>query len=117
MNIHRYWASAESEAIDPTGRSCSFTIRRGSDLSVEDAQQRVEQAAAQLESRIAAGGEPPSWYEYSTRQIPEPIIEEFRDDSGQRSGVITINRFGCEVLNTQSHGASESIARLRGAST
>jgi hypothetical protein len=101
MNIFRYWAWADSEATDRTGQPYFFTIRRGSDLSFEDALQRAQQAAAQLEARIAAGDEPPSWYEYSARQIPEPIIEEFRGDSGQRRGVITINRFGCEVLNTQ----------------
>lgn len=101
MNIYKYWAWADSEATDPTGQPYSFTIRRGSDLSFEDAQRQAKQAAAQLESRISAGGEPPAWYEYSTRQLPEPILEEHHDESGQRIAVLTINRYGCEVLNTQ----------------
>ncbi len=101
MNIFKYWAWFDSEETGPDGQPYSLTVKRGSDLSHEDARQKAEQAAADLMERIRAGGEPPAWYEYSTRQLPEPILEDFHSESGERIAAITINRFGCEVLNTQ----------------
>lgn len=101
MNIHRYWAWKDVEANGPDGRAFCFTVRRGSDLSEEDAARRADDAARDLAARVRSGGPPPKWYEYSMRQLPEPILEEFHDDAGARLGAITINRFGCEVLNTQ----------------
>ena len=101
MNIFRYWAWVTAEETGPDGQPYDITIKRGSDLSQEDAHQRAEQASDELRARIRGGGEPPSWYEYSTRQLPEPILEEIADESGERAAAITINRFGCEVLNTQ----------------
>lgn len=101
MNIARYWATATARAEDPDGNPMEFTIRRGSDISQDDARHNAEDAAKAIAGRLRAGHEPPKWYEYSTRQLPEPILEEISDESGQRAGAITINRFGCEVLNTQ----------------
>lgn len=101
MDIHRYWAWTDAEATDPSGQPYCFTVRRGSDVSQDDAHRLAELAASELSEWIRSGGEPPKWYEYSTRQLPEPILEEIADESGQRAGAITINRFGCEVLNTQ----------------
>ncbi|MFG0293118.1 MAG: hypothetical protein ACF8MJ_08185 [Phycisphaerales bacterium JB050] len=101
MNIFRYWAWVNSEEAGPDGRPYSFTLKRGSDLSQEDARQKAERASKELMARIRDGGEPPAWYEYSTRQLPEPILDEIHDDAGQRIAAVTINRFGCEVLNTQ----------------
>lgn len=99
MIIARYWGAAEAEVQGPD-RAYLLTIRRGSDISLEDAQQRAEEAAAEIGARCEAGQEPPDSYAYSTRQLPEPILEEIHNAEGERVGAITINRFGCEVLNT-----------------
>lgn len=99
MNIARYWGKAEARAQVPD-RAYWFTIRRGSDISQEDAQRRAEEAAAEITAHCEAGQEPPDSYAYSSRQLPEPILEEIHDPDGERAGAITINRFGCEVLNT-----------------
>ncbi|MFU8828986.1 MAG: hypothetical protein ACNA8P_06065 [Phycisphaerales bacterium] len=99
MNIARYWGVAEAQVQGPD-RAYLLTIRRGSDISPEDAQQRAEEAAAEIAARCETGQEPPDSYAYSTRQLPEPILEEIHNAEGERVGAITINRFGCEVLNT-----------------
>lgn len=100
MNIARYWATVDAEEIAPDGAPMPFSIRRGSDVSQEDARRRAEHAARELQRRIRAGEEPADWYDYSVRQLAEPIIDEVHDVNGERIGAITVNRYGCEVLNT-----------------
>lgn len=100
MNIARYWATVDAEEIAPDGTPMPFSIRRGSDVSRDDARRHAEQAARELQRRIRAGEEPADSYDYSARQLAEPIIDEVHDVDGQRIGAITVNHYGCEVLNT-----------------
>ncbi len=104
MHIAHFWATAEGNGTAPDGRQVPFKVRRGSDVSIEDARRIAEQAARDLCDHIRRGGEPADHYDYDQRQLVEPIIEDINDADGSRIAAITINRYGCEVLNTMHLG-------------
>ncbi len=105
MRVARYWAKAEvmgpGDPRDPqlaSGR-CLFTIWRGSDESEADAERAASSAAREWQTRIARGESLDS-YSYAMFSRPEPLIEELTGAAGERVGAVTVNRVGCNVLNT-----------------
>ncbi len=92
MNIAPYWARARLG--DFFGWGWSFT-------SQEEAQERAKQTAARNVQRHAEGtlGGESDWY-YADRPMREPILREFRDDTGALQALVTRNSQGCLVLNT-----------------
>jgi hypothetical protein len=102
MYIPRYWAKAEQTVC----RGKGFTklerhliVWRGSDLSLEAAQQQARQ---ELAARIARfqRGEPLGHYPHNIRPLREPVIETLTNQQGERLAVVTRNAAGCLVLNT-----------------
>lgn len=88
--------------------SCSGSDRRGNRLfrsataisksSREDAENRAREAANKALERVL-NGEGPDRYLYGDRLVVEPVLRRF-DSGGEASrGVVTVNGYGCEVLN------------------
>ena len=96
MFIPRYWARAEKISHD------YHLIRWGySNTSEADALAVAEQRLARTIEGFAAkdnlSGEE---YPYGVLPTREEIIEEFHDETGELHAVITRNRYGSLVLNT-----------------
>jgi len=97
MKLYRHWAAAERSIKDAEGNDLRLRKWGGSNTSpaaAEDtARSKVEELARRLMQRADL-----SWsseYTYSTRDLPEELIEEIDAHSG-----VTRNRYGCLVLNS-----------------
>lgn len=97
MKLYRHWAFATKSIKDAEGNPLLLKKWGGSNNSpaaAEDtARSKVEDLAARLMRK--ADVQWASDYTYSTRDLPEELIEEIDGNSG-----ITRNRYGCLVLNT-----------------
>lgn len=99
--LPRFWAR-RTEHVDipghPTGRDVDLVVWGSSDLSQADAER---DAGARLAALVARGGPshaPAGWY-YPARRRPEELLSEVRDGE-ELLAVVTRNRYGAEVLNT-----------------
>lgn len=97
MKLYRYWAAAEQSITDAEGNRLHLKKWGGSNDNEAEARSIAERAVAelarrlQLEADIRAAHE----YTYSTRDLPEELIETLDASNG-----ITRNRYGCLVLNS-----------------
>ncbi len=93
MNFPQFWAR---------GRSGEFFTWRWSFQSLAEAQALAEEAAQQLADRFRMGLLPPrhGGY-YPNRPFREQILQEIKNGAGEVSAVITLNSYGCQVLNTK----------------
>ena len=117
MKIWRYWLT-ETRPLRCEGASCApfecnFRVTAGSNVSESDARERLEAIFAELAEWEARGGrytnedveehrrrlrELHGWFEDGeyARPICEPVVSEL--DS---ANVVTRNRYGAEVLNSE----------------
>lgn len=97
MKLYRHWASAERSIKDAEGNPLHLKKWGGSNASSEDAEQAARSKLEDLASRLMRKADIrwASEYTYSTRDLPEELIEKIDDHSG-----ITRNRYGCLVLNS-----------------
>lgn len=102
-SMARYWAYAEDVAAGPDGIEITRCVRRGSDVSVADAQRRADAALPDVLRRVRAG-EDVDAYPYGVGTLAEPIEEEFFATPGERAAAVTVNRMGCRVLNAATLG-------------
>ncbi len=92
MNFPPFWAK---------GSSGDFICWRWSTDSLAEAQSLATEAARQLADRFRGGDFPPKQGGYyPDRPFREPVLQEIKDDAGERTAVITRNAYGCLVLNT-----------------
>jgi hypothetical protein len=102
MEIARYWARGEAEAVHPGGAPITLSIWRWSDSSQQDAQQRAnvasQDAARRMETGSVAGGG--QGYGYLDNPPREEIIEEITGEDGGTIATVTRNRMGSLILNT-----------------
>jgi len=98
MKLYRYWAAAERHITDAEGYPLWLRKWGGSNESFEaaqaDATTRVEALATRLQQKADLMWA--SEYTYSTRDLPEELVEEISPTEG-----ITRNRIGCLILNTE----------------
>jgi len=92
MKIYKHWAT-EKQKILIDGAEQEITCYGGSNLSVEDALTRAREKAEKIQRKIA--GEKHLFDEYEA-EIREEILQIIDDHS-----VITRNRYGARVLNTE----------------
>ncbi len=96
MRVARFWARAQVEE-EGYGRGAWG----GSDTSLDDAQAIADKRARTMVAEVLAADDPGlHHYEYQRHDLPEPIVQEVHDVSGERIAAITINRYGANVLNT-----------------
>jgi len=95
VRVAKFWARSQAE--DGYGRGAWGA----SDHSLEQAKSIADRLAQQrLAEVIAADDSSLHHYEYERHDMPEPIVQDLHDRSGQRIGAVTINRYGARVLNT-----------------
>ena len=107
MNIPRYWAKGDSTVQGAvthphSGASIEHLSCWGwSDSSEEDARAKGVERANALHQTFESG-EVPDRYGYPDRPMREEIIDEWKDSDGTVYAAITLNGYGCQVLNTAS---------------
>ncbi|MBA4028891.1 MAG: hypothetical protein C0475_07120 [Planctomyces sp.] len=101
MRLYRYWAKASMQDGHKLGmRVGGLSVRRGSDISPEDARERAAEALVALTRETLKSRDGPESYHYGERGTPEPIVREFGGTGGERLAALTVNRMGCVILNT-----------------
>lgn len=98
MNFARYWSSIEIRVPARFGKPGAVRVWGASNTDEQTAAGAARARAAQALSFFAGQA---SDYEYATDTIREEVIEEFTDAAGERLAVITRNRYGALVLNTE----------------
>jgi hypothetical protein len=92
MKIYRHWA-IEKQKILIDGAEQQITCYGGSNISIEEAQNRAKEKTEKIKRKIK--GEKHLFDEYEA-EIREEILEIIDDHSA-----ITRNRYGAQVLNTE----------------
>ncbi len=108
MKIPRYWAK-DANASDLRMRNPAtgeplrdpFSCWGWSDISVEEAEEKARQRTKVIAEMIRSGKRPDS-YLYGDRPMREEIIDEWQSDDSTTYAAITLNAYGCQVLNTAS---------------
>lgn len=98
MNFARYWSSIEIRVPARFGTPGAVRVW-GASNSDEAAAESAARARAVKALAFFAGQADD--YEYASDVIREELVEEFRDDAGEPLAVITRNRYGALVLNTE----------------
>ena len=93
MKIYKYW-TIEKQKILIDGAQQEVKCYRGSNISVDDARVKAREKAEKIQRKIA--GEKHLFDEYEA-EIREEILRIIDDHSA-----ITRNRYGAQVLNTES---------------
>ncbi|HYL74652.1 MAG TPA: hypothetical protein VEU96_10630 [Bryobacteraceae bacterium] len=99
MKLARFWARQPGEATDSSGELVRVTSRGWSNESPEAAAALAREIARKVAERVLAGDPKAKQYGYGDRPLPEPVIQELRDESGAASAVITRNVYGALVMN------------------
>lgn len=98
--IPPYWAQHHETVTFPKGTTWDMSITGSSFVSQEDAQRDARERLARF---VASGGPdgdtPRDWY-YPDRHLPEELLEEVHGESGELIAVVTRNRYGAAILNT-----------------
>ena len=109
MKFPKYWAKGSTEfplqVQNPsTGQEGgSFSCWGWSDVSVEAAEKKGAERAAAAEKIIREGGKPRSnEYLYGDRPFREEVLEEWADGDEDPYAIVSVNSYGCRVLNTNS---------------
>ena len=98
MNFARFWSSVEIRVPSRFGRPGAVRVWGASNTGLEAAEQA---ARARAERALAFFAGRATDYQYSADAIREEVIEEFVDAEGELLAVITRNRYGALVLNTE----------------
>ena len=101
MRIPRFWAKGATSmtVTNPaTGRPRAFTCWGWSDTSVADAADKAKQRADAIAAKVRQGLDLDR-YPYGVQPMREPVIEEWNGADGSLSAAITLNGYGCNVLN------------------
>jgi len=98
MNFARYWRSIEIRVPARFGKPGAVRVWGASNTDEATAEQAARSRAAQALAFFAGQA---ADYEYGSDTIREEVVEEFFDAAGERLAVITRNRYGALVLNTE----------------
>ncbi|MCG7309379.1 hypothetical protein [Brachybacterium sp. ACRRE] len=96
--IPRFWAARTTTVPTPRRGEVPVDVWGWSDRSREDALSRAERRAQELAARGIEDSRAAEYY--PGRPVREEILEEVRGDDGALLAVITRNRYGAAVLNT-----------------
>lgn len=97
----QFWQSAEREVLSPEGQSFWLTMWGWSTSSLAEARDVATQRIGEAAARIAAGRIPSGGY-YPRLPLREPQLADLVATDGSEAllAVVTRNRYGAEVLNT-----------------
>jgi hypothetical protein len=99
MKFAKYWANAQQDCTNDTGKSFQLTAAGGSNSSMAQARERARVRVEQLAQIIRQKGTLND-YEYADGYIQEEIIQELQGPDGRPIAVITRNSYGATILNT-----------------
>lgn len=110
MKFPKYWAKGSTEfPLDvrnpQTGQEGgSFSCWGWSDAGMEEAEKKGAERAAAVEKIIRERGWADDKYSYgdSDRPFREEVLESWADGEGDPYAVVSVNSYGCRVLNTNS---------------
>lgn len=100
MKLGAFWAKAIVSETDRDGKRCELSCWRSSESSQADAHENAVLAAKRALRRLLAG-DPPDRYAYGETPLREETIDRISDSFGRIVGVVTRNRYGALVLNTE----------------
>lgn len=101
MLIPRFWARAEGQAADATGRRLALRQWGWSQESAAAALELAKRRVADLAARLARADASRAAYLYGDRTpLREEIVRRLGDEGTPSHAVITRNRYGALVLNT-----------------
>jgi hypothetical protein len=98
MQIPRFWVKDEGGEVDPSGRRWQLTMWGWSSASVADAADVARARLQQALEKVRRGEQLVGGY-YPRLPLREEIVDVVQHD-GQDVAVITRNRYGAQVLNT-----------------
>ena len=98
MNFARFWSSLEIQVPARFGQAARVRVWGASDADLESAARAARSRGAQALAFFAGHARD---YDYASDFIREEVIAEFADAQGERLAVITRNRYGALVLNTE----------------
>ncbi len=99
MEFPQHWAQASGHSPHLGERGGRLTVWGWSATSAGDAERVAEGRLAEALQRLAREGRSGLGHDYYPRTPPrEPVLEELENG---RLGVLSRNRMGCEVLNTE----------------
>lgn len=98
--VPRFWTTQRGQADDPAGRSFDLQVWGWSTRSVQEAAQVAADRLQQALARVRSGQELRQQY-YPRLPLREETLAEVSGPDGQLIAVITRNRYGAEVLNTE----------------
>ncbi|MBK1790704.1 hypothetical protein [Persicirhabdus sediminis] len=100
MKIPKYWAQGESVGPSPLGDLGEKMRCWGwSDVSVEEATRMGTKRALEVKKRLADHGELDR-YDYGVNPLREQCLQDWRELGETKGVIITRNKQGVEVLNT-----------------
>ena len=98
MNFARFWSSVEIRVPSRFGKPAAVRVWGASNSDLAAAEQAARSRAERALDFFAGRDDD---YDYQADTIREEVIEEFADAGGERLAVITRNRYGALVLNTE----------------
>lgn len=98
MNFARFWSSVEVRVPARFGKPALVRVWGGSNVDAGEARTAAQARAARALDFFAGRLDD---YAYDADLIREEVVEEFADEAGARIAVITRNRYGALVLNTE----------------
>ncbi len=97
MHIPKYWAKGSVEG--PTGKGHPIVCWGWSDESPQAAEALGRQRAAAV-AEMLRSGERPDHYHYGDRPVREAILDYWGGRPDAPEAAVSLNTYGCEVLNT-----------------
>ncbi|NLG22069.1 MAG: hypothetical protein GX555_11655 [Actinomycetales bacterium] len=98
--LPRFWTTARGRATDQDGRPLDLTIWGWSTASIAEAAAVAADRLAQTRERLAAGQRLQSWAYYPRMPLREETLAEITAPDGTLLAIVSRNRYGAEVLNT-----------------
>lgn len=98
--LPKFWTTVEGQARQVDGRTFALRMWGWSTSSLADAAAVAGQRLSQAQAKAAAGQELESWKYYPRLPLREEILAEVVSADEALLAVVTRNRYGAEVLNT-----------------
>lgn len=98
--IPRFWSTAEDDVRTPAGVTLALRIWGWSTTSLADAATVAAERLEQVRAVAVRGERLESWAYYPRLPLREETLAEVTSEDGTLLAVVTRNRYGAEVLNT-----------------
>lgn len=101
MKVPRYWSRASGAVDDAGGGKLALSAWGWSETNQAEADARATERFQNVVARVREGSDLQRGYAYGSQPVREEIIQEITDGQGGVSALVTRNRYGSLVLNTE----------------